>query len=95
MIVYVHGGGWISGHARTAEPSRLATGSRFAFKPRGYVVASVRQLSIERGSPFARGRDVASAVRWLRTQASRYSIDKNRIVWGVGRRPARRPRYGL
>jgi len=37
-----------------------------------------------RGSSPAAAHDMANAVRWLRSQATHYSIDKQRIgIWGV------------
>ena len=74
----------MSGHARHCgafENWPLVLASLAA---RGYVVASVNyRLSGEATSPAA-AHDVANAVRWLRSQATRYSIDKQRLgIWGV------------
>ena len=83
-IVYVHGGGWIGGHARHCGAFENWPRVLASFAARGYVVASVNyRLSGEAASPAA-ANDIAAALRWLRANASRYSIDKQRIgIWGV------------
>jgi acetyl esterase/lipase len=84
FVVYVHGGGWSSGHTRqagafTSWPDVLA-----ALAARGYVVASVEyRLSGEAPFPAAE-QDVKAAIRWLRSQASTYQIDRTRgLIWGA------------
>lgn len=84
VILFVHGGGWWSGHSRHA--------GAFADWPRllssvaahGYVVASVNyRLSAEATFPGAQF-DVKSAIAWLRRNADRYSIDTARVgLWGT------------
>jgi acetyl esterase/lipase len=83
FIVYMHGGGWSGGTARTTGtfedwPSVLAS-----LAAKGYVVASVDyRLSGEAKFPAA-VQDIKAAIRWLRTNAATYRIDKNRgLVWG-------------
>ena len=83
LVVYVHGGAWMGGHSRQAGamadfPAFLASLAR-----RGYVVASVNyRLSGEAIFPAA-VHDVKTAIRWLRSQGSRYGIDTGRaLVWG-------------
>jgi acetyl esterase/lipase len=84
VIIYVHGGGWMSGHSRHCGAFEDWPRVLASIAAKGYVVASVNyRLSAEASSPAA-AQDIASAVRWLRTQANRYSIDKQRIgIWGV------------
>jgi acetyl esterase/lipase len=83
-IVYVHGGGWQSGHGRHAGAFEDWPRVLAGFAARGYVVASVNyRLSGEAPSPAA-ANDVGEAMRWLRANAARYSIDPRRIgLWGV------------
>ena len=83
-ILFVHGGGWISGDARHLKgvddfPAVLA-----ALASKGYVVASVNyRLAGEAHYPAA-VQDVKSALRWLRGHATDYDIDTTRMmVWGV------------
>lgn len=82
-VVYVHGGGWQSGHTRHSGafenwPAVLASLAR-----RGYVVASVEyRLSGEAKFPAAI-HDVKNAIKWLRSNAAKYSIDPRQVViWG-------------
>jgi acetyl esterase/lipase len=84
FVVYLHGGGWMNGHTRqsgafTSWPDVLAS-----LAGRGYVVASVEyRLSGEARFPAAE-QDVKAAIRWLRSQAATYHIDKTRgLVWGA------------
>jgi acetyl esterase/lipase len=83
LVVYVHGGGWQSGHTRHSGafgnwPGVLATLAR-----RGYVVASIEyRLSGEAPFPAAI-HDVKTAIRWLRNNAQAYGIDpRNAVIWG-------------
>jgi len=83
LVMYVHGGGWQSGHTRQAGafanwPEVLASLAR-----RGYVVVSVEyRLSSEAQFPAAI-HDVKNAIKWLRANASKYAIDPQQVViWG-------------
>ncbi|HET9396716.1 MAG TPA: alpha/beta hydrolase, partial [Nitrospiraceae bacterium] len=83
LVVYVHGGGWQSGHTRHSGafenwPEVLASLAR-----RGYVVASLEyRLSGEAKFPAAI-HDVKNAIKWLRASAARFAIDPQRVViWG-------------
>lgn len=75
LIVWVHGGAWRSGNKDRCPALRLLT--------EGYVVASVNyRLSYEAVYP-AQIQDCRAAIRWLRANAEKYSIDPDRIgVWG-------------
>lgn len=83
VIIYVHGGGWTSGHTRHSGAFENWPGVLASLAGRGYVVASLNyRLSGEAPSPAAE-RDIKSAVRWLRVNAARFGIDKRRIgIWG-------------
>jgi acetyl esterase/lipase len=83
VIVYVHGGGWTGGHTRHSGAFENWPGVLASLAARGYVVASLNyRLSAEAPSPAAE-QDVKSAVRWLRTNATRFGVDKRRIgIWG-------------
>ena len=76
FIVYMHGGGWSGGTARTTGtfedwPSVLAS-----LAAKGYVVASVDyRLSGEAKFPAA-VQDIKAAIRWLRTNAATYRVDR-------------------
>jgi acetyl esterase/lipase len=83
LVIYIHGGGWQSGHSRQSGafddfPSVLAS-----IAARGYVVASLNyRLSGEAPFPAAI-RDVKFAIKWLRAHAAEYGINKDKaVVWG-------------
>ncbi|WP_129774778.1 alpha/beta hydrolase [Peristeroidobacter soli] len=83
LVVYIHGGGWISGHTRHSGafanwPAVLASLAR-----KGYVVVSVEyRLSSEAKFPAAI-QDVKNAIKWLRANAAKYSVDPQKtVVWG-------------
>jgi len=84
LLIYIHGGGWMSGHARHCGAFENWPRVLADLAARGYVVASVNyRLSGEAASPAA-AHDIANAVRWLRARAASYSIDKQRVgVWGA------------
>ncbi|MCK6685627.1 MAG: alpha/beta hydrolase, partial [Thermoanaerobaculia bacterium] len=78
LIVWIHGGGWISGDKALAAQS-----AQVRQTARGYVVASINyRLSGQAKFP-AQSHDCKAAIRWLRANATLYKIDPARIgVWG-------------
>lgn len=80
-IVFIHGGGWSLGHRKT-----FRTAIQTAAK-RGYVGATISYRLTEPDPvtklgkhPFpAQIRDCKCAIRWLRSMADKYHIDKDRI----------------
>jgi acetyl esterase/lipase len=83
LVIYLHGGGWQNGHTRHSGAFEDWPGVLASIAARGYVVASVEyRLSGEAPFPAA-VQDVKAAIRWLRTHAGQYGIDKSRaVVWG-------------
>jgi acetyl esterase/lipase len=83
LVIYVHGGGWQSGHTRHSGAFENWPGVLASIAARGYVVASVEyRLSGEAPFPAAI-QDVKAAIRWLRTHATEFGIDKQRaVIWG-------------
>ncbi len=75
LVVWVHGGAWISGDKATPRAPR-ELGDR-------YIVASINyRLSKEATFP-AQIYDCKAAIRWLRANADQYDIDPDRIgAWG-------------
>jgi acetyl esterase/lipase/protocatechuate 3,4-dioxygenase beta subunit len=80
VAVHVHGGGWVSG-------SR-STGTRFTelketLLARGYLVVSLDYRLAPAHKYPSQIQDVKCAIRHLRSRASRYGLDPDRIgVWG-------------
>jgi acetyl esterase/lipase len=83
LVVFIHGGGWMSGHTRHSGAFEDWPGVLASLAAKGYVVASVEyRLSGEAPFPAAI-QDVKAAIRWLRARAPQYGIDRQRaIVWG-------------
>jgi acetyl esterase/lipase len=83
VIVYIHGGGWIGGHTRHSGAFANWPKTLASIAANGYVVASVEyRLSGEAPFPAAL-EDVQNSIRWLRQNADRFSIDKDRfLTWG-------------
>jgi acetyl esterase/lipase len=83
LVIYIHGGGWQSGHTRHSGAFENWPGVLAALAAKGYVVASVEyRLSGEARFPAAID-DVRAAIRWLRSRAAEFGIDPTRaVVWG-------------
>ncbi len=81
-IVIFHGGGWAYG----SPEEFFTTCERYARK--GYIAISISyRLSIENGvtphrtiSPIESVMDARSAIRWVRANAAKFHIDRNKIV---------------
>ena len=83
LVIYIHGGGWVSGHTRQAGAISDFPGLLARLAGEGFVVASVEyRLSDE--APFpAQVQDVRAALRFLKANAARYGIDPARVgLWG-------------
>jgi acetyl esterase/lipase len=83
LVVYIHGGGWQSGHTRQSGAFANWPGVLASIAAKGYVVVSV-EYRLSKEAPFpAALQDVKSAIRWVRANAQTYSVDKTRaVVWG-------------
>lgn len=75
LVIWIHGGAWRAGNKNHCPALPLTK--------RGYVAASISyRLSQEAIFP-AQIEDCKAAIRWLRANAAKYSIDPSRIgVWG-------------
>ncbi len=81
-IVFFHGGGWAYG----SPEEFFTTCERYARK--GFIAISISyRLSIENGvtphrtiSPIESVMDARSAIRWVRANAAKFHIDRNKIV---------------
>jgi acetyl esterase/lipase len=85
LLIFVHGGGWAGGTARSAEIVGDNFPAMFAeFSAKGYAVASISyRLSSEAKFP-AQVQDLNAAIHFLKTKAQAYGIDAERIVvWGA------------
>lgn len=77
VVVWIHGGGWVSG-SRLPVPSNVS-----ALCSQGYAVASVDYRLTNVAIWPAQIQDCRGAVRWLRAHAATYNLDPDRIAaWG-------------
>ena len=78
LVVWIHGGGWWDGDKLLPDGA-----PQFVLLARGYAVASTNyRFSTEAAFP-AQIYDVKAAIRFLRSHAADYGLDKNRFaVWG-------------
>ncbi len=74
LLIWIHGGGW-SGGSKTQMPylNQLQ---------RGYVAASIEYRFSQKAKFPAQIQDCQAAIRWLRANAKKYSIDPDRIAVG-------------
>ncbi len=72
LVIWLHGGGWVTGERSPCPLAILAT--------RGYAVASVSYRLSRGGTVFPQPlHDCKAAVRWLRANAWRFGCDPERI----------------
>lgn len=77
VVVWIHGGGWLSG-SRTPIPSNVS-----ALCTLGYAVASVDYRLTDVAVWPTQIQDCRGAVRWLRAHAGTYNLDPDRFAaWG-------------
>jgi acetyl esterase/lipase len=74
LLIWIHGGGW-SGGTKSEMPFLNQL-------PRGYVTASIEYRFSQKAKFPAQIQDCQAAIRWLRANAAKYSIDPDHI--GVG-----------
>lgn len=73
-VILIHGGGWRSGNKSMQNPMAEE------FAHHGYVAMSVEyRLSTEALYPAA-VLDVKAAIKWLRSQAKKYHLNKDKIA---------------
>ncbi len=79
LVVYVHGGAWVTGTKRQGGPVRDFPAVLAQLAARGFVVAAVEyRLDGEAKFPAAI-EDVKAAIRFLRAGAAGYGIDPARV----------------
>lgn len=77
LIVAIETNDWSAPSAHSGVATREAN--------RGYVVATIGFRSSDLSKFPAQINDVKAAIRWLRANAARYTIDPNKVgVWGIG-----------
>ena len=73
LVVWIHGGGWVSGDKNDCPILNLG------YCQNGYAAASIG-YRLSPVAPFpAQIEDCKAAIRWLRANAKKYKIDPDRI----------------
>lgn len=75
LVVFVHGGGWSIGDKKHGA----GTKSEY-YNGLGYAFASLNYRLVPNVNPGDQATDVASAIAYLRKDATRLGFDKNRII---------------
>jgi len=80
VMIFFFGGGWKGGSVKQFEPH-----ARY-FSNRGIVcaLADYRVESRQRTSPFESLKDAKSAIRFIRKNATRFQIDRGKIIASGG-----------
>lgn len=77
LIIYVHGGSWLS--RPKSAPAWVSS-----FVKNGFAVAVVHYRLSSEGIFPAQIEDLNTCLRWVKTNASKFNIDANRIgLWGT------------
>lgn len=72
-VLVIHGGAWRGGDKASSRPLLVQ------FAQRGYVAISPQYRFCPKETFPAQVHDVKAAVRWLRTHAEEYKVDKDHI----------------
>lgn len=77
VIVWVHGGAWLTG-------SKDGAGPALPFVGKGYAVASINYRLSQHARFPAQIEDCKAAIRWLRANAKTYNLDPGHFgAWGA------------
>ena len=74
-VIVIHGGGWVGGKKENVF-DRLC----LPYLEKGFVVANVEYRLAGSALAPAAVQDVLAAAEWFRSNASKYGVDKNRII---------------
>lgn len=74
-VIVIHGGGWTGGKKENVF-DRLC----LPFLEKGFVVANVEYRLAATAPAPAAVQDVLAAAEWVRTNAAKYNIDRNKII---------------
>lgn len=71
VIVWVHGGAWVSG---SKEPCQIVS-----FSGKGYAIVSINYRLTGVAQHPAQINDCKAAIRWVRANAAKYGFDPDRV----------------
>jgi acetyl esterase/lipase len=83
LVLFIHGGGWNSGHTRHSGALANFPQALALLASEGFVVASL-EYRLTNEAPYpAQLQDARAAIRFLKSNAAKYGIDPSRTgVWG-------------
>ncbi|HTM04591.1 MAG TPA: alpha/beta hydrolase [Vicinamibacterales bacterium] len=83
LVIEIHGGGWMIGNKRANGPFVDWPTVLASLSAKGYVVAAVDYRLSSEGLFPLQAQDIKASIRWLRLNASKYGIDRRRVLtWG-------------
>jgi acetyl esterase/lipase len=75
LVIWSSGSAWLADDGKEGADAVAA-----AFNPKGWAVAGVSVRSSSQARFPAQVHDVKAAIRWLRANAGRYGLDRNRFA---------------
>jgi acetyl esterase/lipase len=83
LVLFIHGGGWNSGHTRHSGALANFPQALALLASEGFIVASL-EYRLTNEAPYpAQLQDARAALRFLKANAAKYGIDPSRTgVWG-------------
>lgn len=83
LVMFVHGGGWSSGHTRHSGALSDFPGALAKLASEGFVVASVEYRLLGEAAYPAPIDDVRDAIAFMKEHAEEYGVDPDRVgIWG-------------
>jgi acetyl esterase/lipase len=80
LVVFIHGGGWLSGHPNVSNPIYRKLDYVNQLLDAGFAVAHIAYRLSSEGKFPVQLHDCKSAIRFLRNRAGIFSIDDARIA---------------
>ncbi len=78
IILFLHGGGWLSGHHRVVQTGVIRQLAR------GYAVASMDYTFSYRAKWPTQQKEVEVAIEFLKKKASKFNLNPDKIfLWGI------------
>ncbi|MEN8187558.1 MAG: alpha/beta hydrolase [Bacteroidota bacterium] len=74
LIIFIHGGSWKRGDKQEYWPYFIS------YSEKGYITATIQYRLSDTAKYPAQIDDIESAITWIKDNAEKYHIDKNKIV---------------
>ena len=83
VLIYIHGGGWLSGSKDLCQKNIQKRQGIEKFIQRGYALACINYRLSDRAIFPAQIQDAKTVVRWLKQNANKYNLNPDKIgAWG-------------